>query len=174
MVDQSPDIERHCVLCGGPLPCLTHSQGLPSSSAGTTVPLTRESILAAILKASACGIGDTGPDGKWRAIACNDESLKGDRHHYFEDCDCSKTADAILALTLNAAQGWQLVEMAPERSDKPMLLYFPPVVVGAYKQNTLPAMYRTGHPDEYPNRMPSHFMLLEAPALPSTNCGGGK
>ena len=60
--------------------------------------LTREVVLASILKSGNCGIGDIGPDGKWRAIACNDESLKGDRHCYFEECDCSKIADGIMSL----------------------------------------------------------------------------
>jgi hypothetical protein len=61
-------------------------------------PLTREAVLASILKSGNCGIGDTGPDGEWRAIACNDASLKGDRHCYWENCDCSKIADGIMAL----------------------------------------------------------------------------
>jgi len=60
--------------------------------------ITREAVLAAIIKGQRCGIGDTGPDGKHRMIACNDESLKGDRNYYFEECDCSKAADAVMAL----------------------------------------------------------------------------
>lgn len=60
--------------------------------------LSREAVLSAVIAAGNCGIGDTGPDGKWRAIACNDESLKGDRHYFREDCDCSKITDAVLTL----------------------------------------------------------------------------
>jgi hypothetical protein len=60
--------------------------------------LNPESVLSAILRASKCGIGDIGPDGKHRSIACNDKSLEGDRNYYFEDCDCSRIADAVMSL----------------------------------------------------------------------------
>jgi len=60
--------------------------------------ITRDVVLDTVIRAGNCGIGDTGPDGKWRPIACNHESLKGDRHHYFENCDCSKIADGIMEL----------------------------------------------------------------------------
>lgn len=68
-------------------------RGVPQSPG-----LSREAVLSAVIAAGNCGIGDTGPDGKWRAIACNDESLKGDRHYFREDCDCSKITDAVLTL----------------------------------------------------------------------------
>ena len=67
-------------------------RGVPQS------PITRDAVLTVVMDSGNCGIGDTGPDGKWRRIACNDEKLKGDRHCYFEDCDCSKIADGIVAL----------------------------------------------------------------------------
>lgn len=57
----------------------------------------REAVLKAIIEAQDCGVGDTGPDGKWRRIACNDDSLKGDRNYFREDCDCSRATDAVLA-----------------------------------------------------------------------------
>ncbi len=63
-----------------------------------------------------------------------------------------------------AQQTWMPIDGVPPRSDAPMLLYFPAKVTGAYKQNVSPAMYRTGHPDDFPHRAPSHFMLLEVPA----------
>lgn len=64
---------------------------------------------------------------------------------------------------------WKPVAQTPARgTDDAMLLYFPPSVTGAHQQSTLPAMYRTGHPDDFPNRKPSHFMLVGAPSVPST------
>ena len=62
--------------------------------------LTRESVLSAIIHAQDCGLGDTGPDGKWQRIACNDKSLEGDRNFHHADCECSRAADAIMALAL--------------------------------------------------------------------------
>jgi hypothetical protein len=64
----------------------------------------------------------------------------------------------------HAQQTWVPIDSVPARSDAAMLLYFPAKVTGAYKQHTAPAMYRTGHPDDFPHRAPSHFMLLEVPA----------
>jgi hypothetical protein len=66
--------------------------GLPQS------PLTREAVLAVVLDKNNCGLGDRDADGNYRRIACNDESLEGDRQSYHKDCECSAVADGILAL----------------------------------------------------------------------------
>lgn len=58
----------------------------------------REEIAKAIMESGNCGVGAYDKAGKWMRIFCNDDSLKGDPHHYFADCDCSKACDAILAL----------------------------------------------------------------------------
>lgn len=55
-----------------------------------------EDLRRVMLKANGCGVGDTGPDGKWRAIFCNDESLEGDRGYYNADCECAAALKAIL------------------------------------------------------------------------------
>lgn len=65
--------------------------------------MTRDAIADIIRNAQGCGIGHYAADGNWVTICCNDERLKGDKHHYFEECDCSKAADAIHA-ALDAQQ----------------------------------------------------------------------
>jgi len=83
---------------GGPLSGCPYVKD--STFAHAQSMLNRESVLSAIIHAQDCGLGDTGPDGKWQRIACNDKSLEGDRNFHHADCECSRAADAIMALAL--------------------------------------------------------------------------
>lgn len=52
---------------------------------------------------------------------------------------------------------WQPIETLTDPR-REVLLYFPSKVVGAYSQSTMPAMRKMGRLDDFPNRMPTHWM----------------
>lgn len=54
---------------------------------------------------------------------------------------------------------WQTIDSAPRGE---VILYFPEIVVGAYRQGRLAAMRRIGRVDDYPNRIPTHWMPIPA------------
>lgn len=55
---------------------------------------------------------------------------------------------------------WQPIETAPKGN---VLLYFPEVVTGAYKQSKLAARMIVDRADAFPNRMPTHWAPLPEP-----------